>query len=183
MAAYVGIINQRKNVDGALRIWRAVCAEHSSAHLVLVGPTQGEADPFYRQVKGFIAESNLGSRVTIAGFKDPVLPYLQAADAFLFPSRREGMANSVLEAMSCAVPCLVSNAAGVAEIIRHEVNGFALDVDDEAGFARILSLILNDLAIRDTIGAEARQTILAQLSLHETAARYCELYRSLLGNN
>jgi glycosyltransferase involved in cell wall biosynthesis len=180
LVTYVGIINPRKNIDGILRIWQTVCARQPAAHLAIVGPHPSDTDPFFAQLVAFVKSAGLGARVTFTGFRDPVVPYLQAADAFLFPSRQEGMANSVLEAMACGVPCLVSDAAGVASVVRHGVNGYALPVADESGFAAALIDLLNDPELRSRLGAEARHTVMTEFSLAATAKRYRDLYTDLL---
>lgn len=41
-------------------------------------------------------------------------------------SSTEGIPVSMMEAMSCGIPCLGTNVGGVAEIIHHEINGFLL---------------------------------------------------------
>jgi glycosyltransferase involved in cell wall biosynthesis len=180
LVTYVGIMNPRKNIDGILRIWQAVSQRHPDAHLALIGPRPPDSDPFFTQLVAFMKTAGLTDRVTFTGFREPVVPYLQAADAFLFPSRQEGMANSVLEAMSCGVPCLVSDAAGVASVIRDGVNGYALDVNDEGGFVAALLELLNNPRCREQLGAEARQTVVSRFSLASTAARYRDLYAELL---
>jgi glycosyltransferase involved in cell wall biosynthesis len=182
LITYVGIINSRKNIDGILRIWQKVCATQPSAHLALVGPKPADADSFLAELLAFVNGAGLSGRVTFTGFKDPVVPYLRAADAFLFPSRREGMANSVLEAMSCGVPCLVSRSAGVASVVRHGHNGYAFEVDDEAGFASALAMLLSDTSLRARLGAAARQTVMTGFSLEATARRYRDLYIDLLNS-
>jgi len=182
LVTYVGILNPRKNIDGILRIWQTVCARHSTAHLALVGPHGSAGDPFLAQLVAFVKTAGLEDRVTFTGLKNPVVPYVQAADAFLFPSRQEGMANSVLEAMSCGAPALVSDAAGVASVVRHGINGYALPVADEPGFAAALIGVLNDQDLRSRLGAEARHTVMTEFSLAATAQRYRDLYTGLLNS-
>jgi glycosyltransferase involved in cell wall biosynthesis len=181
IVTYVGVIISRKNIDGILRIWQAVCRSHGTAHLLLLGPTPAASDPFYNQLTAFVRDNALSSRVTFAGFKQPVVPYLQASDAFLFPSHQEGMANSVLEAMSCGVPVFVSNSAGVAALVRHGESGYVFPPDDEAGFANALVHLLADRGLRERIGAEARRMVVSRFSLAATAMHYAELYGQLLG--
>jgi glycosyltransferase involved in cell wall biosynthesis len=180
LVTYVGIINSRKNIDGMLRIWSKVCASNHSAHFALIGPIPSENDPFYRDIISFVRNAGLAERVTFMGLRETVVPYLQASDAFLFASRREGMPNSVLEAMSCGLPCVISRQAGLLEIVHDGINGCSMDVEDEEGFARALRRILEDPEQADRIGREARRTIISELSLRSTAERYRELYSRLV---
>jgi glycosyltransferase involved in cell wall biosynthesis len=65
----------------------------------------------------------LYSRVFFEGFQRDVRPYLQTADAFVLTSHREGFPLSILEAMACGLPCVVTNVGGNAEAVHHMVHG------------------------------------------------------------
>ena len=62
-------------------------------------------------------------------FKTELVKIYQQADIFVLPSKNEGMSNSVLEAMACGLPCIVSDVGGSSEMI--ENNGFVLQKNDE----------------------------------------------------
>jgi glycosyltransferase involved in cell wall biosynthesis len=49
----------------------------------------------------------------------------------------------MLEAMSVRVPLIVSNVGGLAEVIRHEYNGFIFNHSDEYNLSKLLIEILN----------------------------------------
>lgn len=180
LVSCVAIINERKNIDGILRIWRDVVSSGAAGHLALIGPVPEPGGPFHRRLLTYVEHHGLAERVTFLGKRDPVVPYLQASEAFLFPSRQEGMPNSVLEAMACGVPCLVSGSAGTEEIVTNGHDGFALEPDDEPGFARATARLVTNRPLRDDMGARARQTILTRFSLDSVARRYWALYQELL---
>jgi glycosyltransferase involved in cell wall biosynthesis len=176
----VAIVNERKNIDGMLRIWRDVVASGRRGHLAIVGPVPESAAAFAQRLHAFVAEHGLGDRVSFLGQKAPVVPYLQASDLFLFPSRQEGMPNAVLEAMACGLPCLVSRSAGTEEIVTDGVDGWIFDPDDEKGFAQRLVELLSNADLRPPFARRARATILNRYSLSSVADRYRSLYRQLL---
>jgi glycosyltransferase involved in cell wall biosynthesis len=180
LVSCVAIINERKNIDGVLRIWREVVSTGAAGHLALIGPIPEPGGPFHARLLNYIELHKLADRVSFLGKRDPVVPYLQASEAFLFPSRQEGMPNSVLEAMACGVPCLVSGSAGTEEIVTDGQDGFALAPEDEGGFARATARLLADRALRDAMGKQARHTILARYSLASVAERYRTLYDELV---
>jgi glycosyltransferase involved in cell wall biosynthesis len=180
IVTYVGIINARKNIDGILRIWRRSVEAGCGGHLVVVGPQPtGGAGSFQEQLAAFVREHRLEHRVTFAGHQSPVAPWLQASDIFLFPSRQEGMPNSVLEAMSCGLACVVSRSAGVDDLIASGQNGFAIDVADETAFADAVTTLLADPLSRARIGSAARQTVVSRFSLQALATTYYEMYEQL----
>jgi glycosyltransferase involved in cell wall biosynthesis len=64
--------------------------------------------------------------VYFEGFHKDVRPYLQAGSAFILTSYLEGLPLSVLEAMACGLPCIVTNAGGSAEAVKHQVTGLVI---------------------------------------------------------
>jgi len=60
-----------------------------------------------------------------------VIKEMQKADAFLFPSRSEGLPLVVLEALACGLTTIAFQGTAVEEIIDHEINGYlAKDIND-----------------------------------------------------
>jgi glycosyltransferase involved in cell wall biosynthesis len=60
------------------------------------------------------------------GFQKDVRPYLQAASAFILTSHLEGLPLSVLEAMACGLPSIVTDVGGSAEAVKHQVVGLVI---------------------------------------------------------
>lgn len=180
IVACVAIINERKNIDGALRIWREIVKKGLAGHLIFVGPVHVPGGPFERQLQAFIRDNGLAERVSLLGRRDRVDLYLQASDVFLFPSRQEGMPNGVLEAMSTGLPCLVSQSSGLERIIQHGVNGFAMEISNEGQFVDVLGRVLQNDSLRQALGGNARDTIERLFSLDTVAKRYRALYDQLL---
>jgi glycosyltransferase involved in cell wall biosynthesis len=179
LVTYVGIVNRRKNVDGTLRVWSEAVTRGASGHLLIVGPLD-ETDSFTGELQSFVREKSLGDRVTFLGFKDPVVPYLKVSDVFLFPSRQEGMPNSVLEAMACGLACIVSRSAGISAVVEHGTTGLAVDIADEVALAAAVTELTRNRERREALGAAAREFVEKQFALRAIARRYMELYRELL---
>jgi glycosyltransferase involved in cell wall biosynthesis len=68
----------------------------------------------------------LTGHVLFVGFHHDVRPYLQAADAFVLTSYREGLPLSIVEAMACGLPCVVTDVGGNAEAVHHSVHGLVV---------------------------------------------------------
>jgi glycosyltransferase involved in cell wall biosynthesis len=54
----------------------------------------------------------LGDSVKLPGFEEKPWPHYAAADAFLLPSRWEGMPNAALEALACGTPVIATPESG-----------------------------------------------------------------------
>lgn len=121
--------------------------------------------------------------VTFLGVLDreKLLPQLYAsADAFLFTSVTETLGLVVLEAMSCGVPVVATPAAGVADHLRHGVNGLAFPEDDVAAMANHMVSLVLDRGLRDRLAAGARRTAEA-LSWKAELDRLDVSYRQVCG--
>jgi glycosyltransferase involved in cell wall biosynthesis len=184
IVCFVGVLDARKNVDGILRVWKLVQERIGTGHLLLIGPLpRGEEKrpgAFFRNLLTYVSDNNLDSSVTFAGQQVDVSSYLRCANIFLFPSRREGMPNALLEAMASGLACVASDVAGANDLLRHGENGFLFDVDDESGMADAIRRLLADPRAAASVGAKARDTIVQNYSLDATAQRYAELYKTLL---
>jgi len=79
----------------------------------------------------------LGEFARVAGFQRPqtVALFLNAADAVLFGSYREGWSNAMLEALACGKPVVSTDVSGAREMIVEGGNGFILGERDAASFA------------------------------------------------
>jgi glycosyltransferase involved in cell wall biosynthesis len=77
----------------------------------------------------------LCGHVFFEGFQEDVRPFLQAADAFVLTSEAEGLPLSILEAMACGLPCIVTDVGGNAEAVHNMVHGLIIarrSVDEAA---------------------------------------------------
>jgi len=81
-----------------------------------------------------------------------------------FPSYREGLPMSLLEAASCALPIVAFDVPGCREIIKDGVNGFLVPFKDtDAMYSAILKL-LNDSNLRDSMGHSGRALVIKEFS-------------------
>lgn len=112
VVAFTGHLVARKGVDLLLDAFAGLVAGGVDAQLVLAGAGDGRPDDLTAGLRAAVAAAGLGGRVRFAGAVDDVVPYLHAADVFCLASRREGMPNSLLEAMACGLACVAPPSAG-----------------------------------------------------------------------
>lgn len=178
---FVGGIVRRKGVDLLVDSWSAVRARAPDAILILLGPRwrpmmSDEEHAFCRDVTE--AARIASGSIRLAESKD-VVPYLQASNVFAFPSRREGLPNAILEAMSVGLPLVVAEANWVSDVlVRDGVNGTRVE-DNSGALADAVANLLVDPARAAAMGAESRRMALASFSLASRAEDYLQLYRSL----
>ncbi len=102
-----------------------------------------------------------------------------ACDLFAAPSREENLANTVLEAMSCSLPCVAYNVGGMGDVIIHKVNGFLIDAFNTIDFALAIEWLLDNGEIQN-YPAESRSQILNKFSQLNQVESYIKLYEELI---
>lgn len=93
---------------------------------------------------------NLGvdKQVHFLGFRNDIKELLKASDTFLFTSKQEGLARSLMEAMASKIPCVVSKIRGNTELIVNNENGFLCSGLDDYVNAIIKIMQSPDLAYK-----------------------------------
>lgn len=115
---YVGSLSKRKNVHSLVKFFKEFAKLKSNAILDLYG--DGELVSI---LKNYINKNQLNSKIFLKGHVDNVFDIYQHYDYFLSFSISEGTSRSVLEALYCGLPCLITDADSNTEIIDNGVNG------------------------------------------------------------
>lgn len=167
----VGRLCPQKGQDVLLRAWPAVAARLPRARLVLVGDGPDQARLLRAAPPG----------VLLVGPAADALPWYQAADVVVQPSRWEGMALAPLEAMACGRPVVVTDVAGARESVPPaDAAACVVPRDDPAALAAALLRLLTDPGLRAAAGTRAAAHVRAHHDVRATTAAVTALYTSLL---
>lgn len=162
---FVGSAFKRKGLD------RLIGALSDNMRLLVVG-----TGDHLSRYKKMVTHRGLSQRVSFFGFIKDVRPYYAAADVVALPSRSEAFGMSILEAMACGLPTIVSENAGVADIIVDKANGCLMrDPDTLPDLLKALS----DADVRTQMGEMARETALGY-SWGKVAAAHEDCYRTII---
>ncbi|HVR31600.1 MAG TPA: glycosyltransferase family 4 protein [Acidimicrobiia bacterium] len=172
---YVGRLHAQKSLDTVLHAFAAArVSQVGAAVLDVVGD-----GPDRERLESIVQTESLANAVRFHGSSDRVGDFLARADAFVLPSRAEGMSNALLEAMAVGVPGIVSAIPGNTSVVTDGLDGFVFEVGDSVGLATLLARLAADRSALERAGAEARATIKSRFSLEVIAARYRAEYDEL----
>jgi glycosyltransferase involved in cell wall biosynthesis len=158
----VGRLHRQKAHDVLLDAFALAGPRLTGWRLVIVG--RGDLEDVLR---ARAAALGIASRVDWHGQVSDPFPFYRAATVFALPSRHEGTPNALLEAMSCSLPVVVSDASpGPLELVRAGFNGLVIPVDDPHALAAALLELAADEPLRRRLGQAAR----ASVADHEESA-------------
>jgi glycosyltransferase involved in cell wall biosynthesis len=122
------------------------------------------------------------ANVRFAGFRD-TRTVLAAADVFVLTSDYEGTPMTLLEAMACGVPSVVSAVDGCVEIVRDEQGGLLARPGDDGDFAAKLKKFLTDPELRVRQGQTGRERVVEEYDARAQAAVVEDTYLRLLASD
>lgn len=172
---YQGRIAPEKNVEALLKAWRlANMGDRSKLLMVGDGPLKSSLELLYNNEQGVIWLGFVGDEAQR-------IEILRSADVFILPSLVEGLSLSLLEAMSCGLACIATDAGADGEVL-NEGAGIVLDTQGVTGQLKtLLPLFRDQPELARLLGHKARQRVLERYTLNSNIAALEALYQNLCG--
>lgn len=128
----------------------------------------------------FAVATDLGcaDRVEFLGNRDDIEVVLEDADLFLSASESESFGLSMLEAMSCGVPCVSTRVGGVSEVLGD--TGALTPLANPEQMAKAALKFLEDPELHADHGRKARERAASCFSQKQVLEQYFDLYRRVL---
>ena len=158
----LGSLNKRKNNELIIEVANTIVDKPIEFVFVGSGP---EEDSLKK-----LANS---PHICFRGTTTFPLDYLQAADVLISSSLAEGLPNTVLEAMACGLPCILSDIEPHRELIEDSDFGVLFDLKQKE---QLKNEILNSLLWDDSMSSNARKVAVSKFDIRVLAANYEDLY-------
>jgi glycosyltransferase involved in cell wall biosynthesis len=170
LAACIGRLSTQKGQDVLLDAWPSVRERVPEAVVALVGEGPARAELERRSVPG----------VLFPGLRKDVADWLAAADIVVLPSRWEGMAFTMLEAMARGRSVVTTAVAGAREAVEGGA-GAVVPIEDPRALADVIAVRLSDARLAAAEGTMARRRAEERYDLRRATGALADLYRELLG--
>ena len=170
---FVGGICARKDPMFLVEQMPAVCKFSPHAKLIIVGPIL-ETDHYARMLD-YIEQHNLKDHVVFKGEVLDPYPFFAIADIVVFASHLEGFGCAVTEGMAHGLPAVCRHLPRVNDLfIRDGKTGFFFTSPTE--YLSAIRKLVEDPALRQDLGATARELIAAEFSNFKNAERIMSVY-------
>ncbi|QLE00088.1 glycosyltransferase [Galbibacter sp. BG1] len=120
-------------------------------HVIHIG--KGELE---KEIKTLIMESDYRDRIHFLGFFEDVKLFFNSIDIFLLPSRSEGMANVLNEAMSFGKPVVSTKVPGSEELLNNGEYGILTEIGDAKAMAEGIIAISDQTVVFEPNKLKAR---------------------------
>lgn len=161
----VGELNSNKNHETVIR-----AIADLDVYYIIAG--SGDLQPHLQDI---IDSLGLGSRVKLLGYRSDMKALYDAADLFVFPSYREGLSISVMEAMASGLPCVASRIRGNTDLLEEAKGGLLCRPDDISGFAEKIQYLSSNHELRKEMGCRNLSAI-QNFSREAVIRELCRIY-------
>lgn len=175
---YVGRLIEGKDLDGLLTSASIVLSQYKEVNFLFVGD-----GPHMSSLKTHAKKLGIQSKVTFTGFRKDIPKILAASDIFVFPSIREGLPQSLIEAMAAGKPVVTTNAGGILEIVEPNVSGLVVPPHDPDLFAKAICTLIEQKDLREELAKNGKTFVNQRFKLETMVNEYDRLYRSCLDNS
>jgi glycosyltransferase involved in cell wall biosynthesis len=174
--AFLGRMDRSKGLDLLVSAVRAI----RDVPLVLhaYGITQTGSQEFHRQLERLVRDDQ---RIELLNpvRSDQVIALLRNYDILAVPSQcLETGPLVVLDAFAAGIPVIGSNLGGIAEMVRHDVNGLLVDQSSVAAWSSALRRLAQDAALLQRL----RQGVKPPRGMAAVVDEMTRIYERVLGS-
>jgi len=173
---FVGEARRKKGLPLLLLAFARLNAT-TPAHLLLIGGVRPKDADIYELFRR--QHPHLSVQMVPYLPQEELVGYYNLLDIVVFPSRRDGLPNALLEAMACARPVVAAAVGGIPDVITDGVDGVLVPPRDEEALVKALLALLSDPARRRALGEAARRKVLREYTPQQELERYLEVYQSI----
>jgi len=172
MVISVGELNKNKNHQVIIRATAKL--RNENIKYVLCG--QG---PLVTELRKLSNELGIENQIKFLGFRKDIPELMHVADLFAFPSFREGLSLSLMEAMASGLPVVCSDIRGNSDLIEDGKGGHLVKPNDIDGFINMIKKLKEDESLRLEQG-KFNSKIISTFDIINIKKKMIEIYYNIL---
>lgn len=159
LLVYTGRLVNYKGLPGLIEIWPDVRRTHPTARLLLVGEGGSDQAACEEDLRRRVAELGVADSVRFTGAVADVVPWLRAADGFVFPSTEEAFGLALVEAMACGLPAVTTPVGGLSDIATPDEDALVVPPHDPEALLDAVGRLIEGGPAVAQLGVRARRTV------------------------
>lgn len=174
---FLGRLHPIKGLDLLARAFAGMALDRQDVHLLIVGP---DSDGYKGRFMEMLKSAGVLVKTTFTGILEgeAKLSALARADIFVLPSYSEGFSMSILEAMFCRLPVVITRGCNFPEV---ESSGAGLVVaSDDLAIGKAVGDLIDNPALRQSMGERGYKLVLDKFTWDKIASQMLKRYCSVL---
>jgi len=172
LIAYAGRLAPQKGIPHLLWGMQLLRQSNPETCLLILGD-----GPERQNLEQLARDLEVSPFVRFVGHRPDAASLLHLIDLFWLASEFEGMSNSLMEAMACGKPVIVSDIPPNRELVQHDQTGYLISGGDSVGYAQYSRRLIESPDESRRIGQAAAQRMRDEFSVEKMVSRYAELLR------
>jgi glycosyltransferase involved in cell wall biosynthesis len=173
----VGRVTPWKGQHYLIEAFAPLARENRNITLLLVGSPVFDNDSYQRRLLNTVVRLGLEDRVKLPGYRHDMPDVLAAMDVFAFTSvEKDTSPLALLSAMSCGLPIVAFDIAGVRELMADDDQFLLVPVADVPRLTNTLARVLTDEVLRRTLGTAARKQATIEFNLEKYRDRVTQVF-------
>ncbi|MCU1288872.1 MAG: hypothetical protein JWN60_1101 [Acidobacteria bacterium] len=181
-AQLIGTVGELKILKGQrdfILAAQEIAKEHPNAYFMIVGRDNSFKKEFRRELKRLIKIFDLEERFLFLDWVEDTASLLAAIDVFVSASHSESFGLAILEAMISGRAIVASETDGAKELLEDNLSGKLVPVFEPIKLAEAIGELLNNEALRATLGENAREIAREKYSLEKMINETENIYKEL----
>lgn len=178
---FLGRLNWKKGLDILVKAFSTIARKHPDAHLLIAG---NDEDGYRGTVERWVREQGLENKVTFTGplaGRDKLMAY-SGSDIFVLPSYSENFGMTVIEAMVCGLPAVISDKVGICGEVKGKNCAIVVEPNTESVYNGV-SKLLDDERLRKDMAESGRSFVNESYNIDKVADKMIEEFGELLIKN
>ena len=128
---HVSKLTENKNVECILRAVSLLKKSNININCCIIG----DGDQMQNLID-YVSENDIKENIFFEGYKKNVLDYYRNSKIFIQSSKNEGLSLALVEAISCGLVPIITNAGSEKDYITNNINGLYYDFDNHHQLAK-----------------------------------------------
>lgn len=176
---FLGRINRQKGLDILSKAFSNLANAFKDLFLVIAGPDESG---YKKELEKQFIDYKLSQRVIFPGMltRDKLSAYIDA-EAFVLPSYFENFGMSVVEAMACGVPVVISDKVGICREVQASNSGIVTETNAVSLYKGIKNLLDNPNLCNE-IRTNARRLVEEKYNIEVIADLMINAYNEIINH-